>query len=115
MGGSIVTTPVFSGLLEKSERLVYLGSELSSGISPAITTDSTVPKPSNKASGEDGARYWPKIGKKEIREIIQGALVGGGMMAFMLWILWICGAYDTRHKKHNVKATGPQGPRGPIS
>lgn len=65
----------------------------------ATTINGAVAKPSNKASGEDAASYWPKIGKKEIYEVLQGALVGGGAMAFMLWML---GIYEASPKKPNV-------------
>ena len=41
---------------------------------PATAINSAIAKPSNETSGEDAASYWPKIGKKEIYEILQGAL-----------------------------------------
>ena len=45
---------------------------------PAPTINSAIAKPSNETSGENAASNLPKIGKKEIYEIVQGALVAGG-------------------------------------
>lgn len=66
--------------------------------SSAPTMSSSIAKPSNEAGGKNTASYLPKIGKNELYAFIQGGLIGGTLMAYMLWVTGAAG-----RMKHNVQ------------
>ena len=72
--------------------------ERSASVGTAPTIIGAVAKPSNEAGGENAACYLPKVGEKKIDDFIHGWLIGGTLMAYMLWVT---GA--ARPMKHNVK------------
>ena len=77
------------------------GAESGTGDSAAPTMSGAIAEPRDKASGENAASYLPKIGEKELDDFIHGALIGGVMMVYMLWVSGAVGGM-----KHNVELTG---------
>ncbi len=93
--------PLSGGRVEPKQFIKDCGAESSASSSTAATVSGAIAKPSNEASKKNTSGNWLEVGYEKFSGFIHGGLLGGGMMAYMLWVNGVWGT-----GKPNVKLSG---------